>query len=1489
MGLFGYSSFGDFFDGGGAGGSGAEFSTLPHNDYLADFESRKGSPDSTAIASLPSLAPSTSSHSDPRWGTGYFPSGPPPSVSIGVKFPSGISADKTPGGLKSSVRYEINLGGEEGTTSSTTVTFTKGHLELVGGGVHYNPNDNTAGPSAKFLGVKADYFRGLIGVGGTLDPFTNETTGRLSYGNSSTNIYVETDIVDQGRFLVEVEVMKAHQSNIAVFSLLNIVRGAMGLPDASHPSLDIAQPLILDLDGDGVETNFGQRIHFDWDSDGFFERGSWVGPDDGFLVVDLNEDGTRGSGDGQIDQARELAFALWGNEGDTDLQALRRVFDSNNDGALNSQDEVWSELRIFQDLDQDGETDDNELRTLEDWGITEITLSYDDGTEFNDESNDFKVFTDTLRGLSSFKHDGSELAVGEISGNEYVVVGGVGDLALQYNTNGWMPVGDNADDLWIAEEDGSIASRFFRIEGSASSNKISDWVSYDGGYGDERANIIDAGSAVKNINLDGRQGSDLISGGQGSDTILGGFGADTLNGGAGDDQIFGDVGFDRLRGDLGNDYLNGGDGDDALFGGNGNDTILSGSGSDELFGGQGDDLFISNSGLDTVEGGDGIDTLSLEARNYNVNLHIGYNIEAIVDGVFYSIPGRLLNQTVENDNLENIIGSATHHNNLFGSSADNTIVGGSVSDNIDGQAGNDLIQGNGGNDTLRGGGGFDTVSYSNAETSVFVDLENNSNNQGDTLEMFESVVGSKVGNDTLKGSDVTNTIYGSDGNDELDGRDGDDYLSGDYGSDHLLGGNGNDTLAGGADNDTLQGDDGDDNLFGGEGDDSIYGGGQFDYVSAGAGDDQVWGGYGLDTVSLGHGDDVFHDNEQNDEYGHDSVDGDAGNDEINGGGGNDTFSGGDGNDTLLGDIGDDYLYGGDDDDILNGGAGADIIDGGAGIDRAQYHLADAAVLVDLQYQSANGGEAAGDQFHLVENLFGSNYNDSLRGDGGDNFVWGHRGDDEVYVRGGDDTVLGGDGNDNLSGQDGADALHGEEGNDTLFGDAGDDRLYGGVGDDILLGGLGADIIDGGDGIDRAQYHLATSAVLADLQNEGDNLGEAAGDTYTDVENLFGSQHNDTLRGDSGDNNILGYDGDDVLHGRAGDDTLQGQDGNDYLNGWIGADALHGEEGNDTLYGEAGDDRLYGGAGDDMFIGGLGADIIDGGDGIDRAQYHLATSAVLADLQNESDNVGEATGDTYTDVENLFGSQHNDTLRGDSGDNNILGYDGDDVLHGRAGDDTLQGQDGNDYLNGWTGADALHGEEGNDTLYGEAGDDRLYGGVGDDILLGGLGADIIDGGDGIDRAQYHLATSAVLADLGYESLNTGEAAGDTYTDVENLFGSQHNDNLRGDSGDNFIWGHGGNDVLNGRAGNDTLQGGTGGDMFVFVDQFGQDKVSDFTLSETGEIINLSLINSITDFSDLVSNHLSYNGGHALIDDGNGNTIQLNNVDASQLTQDDFLFA
>ncbi len=125
-------------------------------------------------------------------------------------------------------------------------------------------------------------------------------------------------------------------------------------------------PLVFDLDGDGIElTNTENGVLFDVDVDGVAEQTAWVSGDDGLLALDRNNDG-------QITDRSELF-------GDTDgfedgFQNLSS-YDSNNDGVIDANDDVYEDLRIWQDVNQDGVSDDGELLTLAQIGIVSINLN----------------------------------------------------------------------------------------------------------------------------------------------------------------------------------------------------------------------------------------------------------------------------------------------------------------------------------------------------------------------------------------------------------------------------------------------------------------------------------------------------------------------------------------------------------------------------------------------------------------------------------------------------------------------------------------------------------------------------------------------------------------------------------------------------------------------------------------------------------------------------------------------------------------------------------------------------------------------------------------------------------------------------------------------------------------------------------------------------------------------------------------------------------
>ncbi len=388
-----------------------------------------------------------------------------------------------------------------------------------------------------------------------------------------------------------------------------------------------------------------------------------------------------------------------------------------------------------------------------------------------------------------------------------------------------------------------------------------------------------------------------------------------------------------------------------------------------------------------------------------------------------------------------------------------------------------------------------------------------------------------------------------------------------------------------------------------------------------------------------------------------------------------------------------------------------------------------------------------------------------------------------------------------------------------------------------------------------------------------------------------------------------------------------------------ANRINGGDFNDTLSGLGGGDTLIGWGGNDTLIGGAGHDSLDGGDGRDTADYSTSASGVNVNLVAGSGSGGDAQGDTLTGIENIIGSAAADTLHGDGGKNIITGNGGADMLLGGGGGDLLQAGDGSDTLNGAGGNDTLRGDNGADHLNGGTGNDRLAGngdgdvlngGDGNDTLFGGGGADHLDGGAGFDRAGYFFSAAAVTVDLSTGHGSGGLANGDTLSHIEAVSGSDSfgdtligrngldvalqgnggddslkglngndtlsgdngNDTLRGGLGDDHLDGGKGGDLLIGGSGNDKLTGGSGPDTFVFADGFGNDTITDFSGNDT-EKIDLSGVGDITDFADLVANHLEDHGAFVTIVDGT-DSIRLTGVTMNHIgaglaySADDFIF-
>jgi Ca2+-binding RTX toxin-like protein len=378
------------------------------------------------------------------------------------------------------------------------------------------------------------------------------------------------------------------------------------------------------------------------------------------------------------------------------------------------------------------------------------------------------------------------------------------------------------------------------------------------------------------------------------------------------------------------------------------------------------------------------------------------------------------------------------------------------------------------------------------------------------------------------GDDIFVASYG---NDTLNGRVGHDWLDGAAGNDALAGGDGNDTLLGKAGTDNLQGELGDDTLLGGDGNDTLTGGpasitgtqtdndkiylgaGSANVATGGAGDDIFYaeagggatidGGAGSDTISyrylltanLGGASDpsawvaslngeargVYLDRVSGQKYGAAADDTVQNMENIEGSSFADWIKGDVNANTLKGLSGTDQLYGHDGADVLDGGEGADKLDGGAGADIASYKNSQAAVWVDWSASEAFGGDAEGDTYVAMEDLEGSKFADTFKGNASAN------------------------------------------------------RFTGLAGDDWFIATLGADAHDGGGDFDTVDYADATGGIGIDLAL-GIGSGAAYTHTFTGIEHIVGSGFFDTISGSGADETFSGGGGNDVLNGGAGSDT-----------------------------------------------------------------------------------------------------------------------------------------------------------------------------------------------------------------------------------------------------------------------------------------------------------------------------------------------------------------
>ncbi|MBB96800.1 MAG: hypothetical protein CML68_19650 [Rhodobacteraceae bacterium] len=283
-------------------------------------------------------------------------------------------------------------------------------------------------------------------------------------------------------------------------------------------------------------------------------------------------------------------------------------------------------------------------------------------------------------------------------------------------------------------------------------------------------------------------------------------------------------------------------------------------------------------------------------------------------------------------------------------------------------------------------------------------------------------------------------------------------------SDFTLEGTTNSSVLGNAAANTIIGSDGANVLWGGNGPDALYGEGGRDVLIGGLHADYLDGGTDFDLVTY------------KDSFRRVVVDLDAGtgrygtahNDQfvgieaVTGSIFRDALTGDAGDNVLRGLKGQDWISGGAGNDILIGGLHGDTLYGGAGIDTASYTNSFRGVIVNLQTNVNERGQAHGDLLYEIENIAGSAFGDELRGDGAENELRGYSGNDILSGRAGSDTLIGGLGDDRLTG--GADAdlfVYRTElfGNDLINDwEDGLDKISGFGIDDFLVTQVGVDTV-----------------------------------------------------------------------------------------------------------------------------------------------------------------------------------------------------------------------------------------------------------------------------------------------------------------------------------------------------------------------------------------------------------------------------------------------
>lgn len=158
-------------------------------------------------------------------------------------------------------------------------------------------------------------------------------------------------------------------NSIGQTDLIDALAGTRQVRLADGHTVSLAAPVILDLDGKGMQTlsRDTSGVRYDLDGDGLADATSWIGSTEGFLFLDRD-------GNGTVTNAGEFSFLGDVPGATSDLQGLK-AFDSTKDGILSSTDARWGDFRIWQDKNGNGVAETSEILTLATAGVRSLNLS----------------------------------------------------------------------------------------------------------------------------------------------------------------------------------------------------------------------------------------------------------------------------------------------------------------------------------------------------------------------------------------------------------------------------------------------------------------------------------------------------------------------------------------------------------------------------------------------------------------------------------------------------------------------------------------------------------------------------------------------------------------------------------------------------------------------------------------------------------------------------------------------------------------------------------------------------------------------------------------------------------------------------------------------------------------------------------------------------------------------------------------------------------